>query len=77
MHVRFTSRSRKRLKNFCSISNGVFLVSNNSNKPYRCKIKAPGFANLQALSYMSAGHLIADVVTIVRCFAIKFFVNQL
>merc|ERR1712226_567563 len=44
---------------------GVYLVSNNTNKPYRCKIKAPGFAHLQALDYMSQGHLIADVVTII------------
>ena len=44
---------------------GVYLISNNSNKPYRCKIKAPGFAHLQALEYMSKGHLIADVVTII------------
>jgi len=44
---------------------GVYLLSNNSNKPYRCKIKAPGFAHLQALDYMSKGHLIADVVTII------------
>jgi NADH:ubiquinone oxidoreductase subunit D len=38
-------------------------VSNNTNKPYRCKIKA--FAHLQALNHMSKGHLIADVVTII------------
>ena len=44
---------------------GVYLISNNSNKPYRCKIKAPGFAHLQALEHMSKGHLIADVVTII------------
>jgi NADH:ubiquinone oxidoreductase subunit D len=44
---------------------GVYLVSNNTNKPYRCKIKAPGFAHLQALDHMSKGHLIADVVTII------------
>jgi NADH:ubiquinone oxidoreductase subunit D len=44
---------------------GVYLISNDSNKPYRCKIKAPGFAHLQALEYMSKGHLIADVVTII------------
>jgi NADH dehydrogenase I D subunit len=44
---------------------GVYLVSNNSNKPYRCKIKAPGFAHLQALNMMSKGHMIADVVTII------------
>jgi NADH:ubiquinone oxidoreductase subunit D len=44
---------------------GVFLVSLGSNKPYRCKIKAPGFNHLQGLNFMSKGHLIADVVAIV------------
>jgi len=44
---------------------GVYLVSDNTNKPYRCKIKAPGFAHLQALDFMSQGHMIADVVTII------------
>ena len=44
---------------------GIYLISNNTNKPYRCKIKAPGFGHLQALNYMSRGHLIADVVTII------------
>ena len=44
---------------------GVYLVSNNTNRPYRCKIKAPGFSHLQALDFMSKGHLIADVVTII------------
>jgi len=44
---------------------GVYLISNNTNKPYRCKIKAPGFAHLQALNFMAKGHLIADVVTII------------
>jgi NADH dehydrogenase (ubiquinone) Fe-S protein 2 len=44
---------------------GVYLVSNNTEKPYRCKIKAPGFGHLQALNDMSKGHLIADVVTII------------
>jgi len=44
---------------------GVYIISNGSNKPYRCKIKAPGFAHLQALNVMSKGHLIADVVTII------------
>jgi NADH dehydrogenase (ubiquinone) Fe-S protein 2 len=44
---------------------GVFLVSDDSNKPYRCKIKAPGFAHLQGLDIMSRGHMIADVVTII------------
>lgn len=44
---------------------GVYLISDNKNKPYRCKIKAPGFGHLQALNHMSKGHLIADVVTII------------
>ena len=44
---------------------GVYLISNNTNRPYRCKIKAPGFNHLQALNFMSQGHLIADVVTII------------
>lgn len=44
---------------------GVYLVSNNTNKPYRCKIKAPGFGHLQGLNHMSKGHMIADVVTII------------
>jgi NADH dehydrogenase (ubiquinone) Fe-S protein 2 len=44
---------------------GVYLVSNNTEKPFRCKIKAPGFGHLQALDTMSKGHMIADVVTII------------
>jgi NADH dehydrogenase (ubiquinone) Fe-S protein 2 len=44
---------------------GVFLVSNGNSKPYRCKIKAPGFNHLQSLNFMSKGHLVADVVTII------------
>jgi NADH dehydrogenase (ubiquinone) Fe-S protein 2 len=43
----------------------VFLVSDNTNRPYRCRIKAPGFLHLQALDMMSRGHLIADLVTII------------
>lgn len=42
---------------------GVFLVANTTSRPYRCKIKAPGFLHLQAIDFMSEGHLIADVVT--------------
>ena len=44
---------------------GVYLLSTGTNKPYRCKIKAPGFSHLQALDIMSKGHLIADLVTII------------
>uniref|UniRef100_A0A453G3V9 NAD(P)H dehydrogenase subunit H n=1 Tax=Aegilops tauschii subsp. strangulata TaxID=200361 RepID=A0A453G3V9_AEGTS len=44
---------------------GVFLVSNGSNRPYRCKIRAPGFAHSQGLDSMSKHHMPADVVTII------------
>ena len=44
---------------------GVFIVSDGANKPFRVKLRAPGFAHLQALDEMSRGHMIADVVTII------------
>jgi len=44
---------------------GVYLVSNNTNRPSRCKIKAPGFLHLQGLTFMAKNHLLADVVTII------------
>jgi NADH dehydrogenase (ubiquinone) Fe-S protein 2 len=44
---------------------GVFLVSNGSNRPYRVKIRAPGFAHLQGIDFMSRNHMLADVVTII------------
>jgi NADH dehydrogenase (ubiquinone) Fe-S protein 2 len=44
---------------------GIYLISNKTEKPYRCKIKAPGFGHLQALDDMAKGHMIADVVTII------------
>jgi len=44
---------------------GVYLISDGTSRPYRCKIKAPGFGHLQALDFMSKGHMIADVVTII------------
>jgi len=40
---------------------GVHIISNNTNRPYRCKIKSPGFSHLQALDYMAKDHMIADV----------------
>jgi len=40
---------------------GVYLIADGSNKPYRCKIRAPGFAHLQAMDFMSRGHMLADV----------------
>jgi len=42
---------------------GLYLVSNGSSRPYRCKLKAPGFLHLQGINFMTRGHLIADVVT--------------
>ena len=44
---------------------GIYLVSDGANKPYRLKIRAPGFAHLSALDEMSRGHMIADVVAII------------
>jgi NADH:ubiquinone oxidoreductase subunit D len=44
---------------------GVYIAANNTNKPYRCKIKAPGFLHLQSLDMMSRNLMIADVVTII------------
>ena len=43
---------------------GVYIVSDGSNKPYRMKVRAPGFAHIAALDYMCRGHMIADVVAI-------------
>ena len=56
--------------NYCAIEApkgelGVFLVSNGSNKPYRCKVKSPGFFHLQGLNVMARNHLLADLVAII------------
>ena len=44
---------------------GVYLVADGSNKPYRCKIRAPGFAHLQALEFLTKGHMLADVSAVI------------
>jgi len=44
---------------------GIMIIANNSSKPHRCRIRAPGFLHLQAMDIMSKGHLLADVVTLV------------
>lgn len=51
---------------------GVYLIADGSNKPYRCKIRAPSFAHLQALEAMSKGHLLADVAAIIGSLDIVF-----
>ncbi len=51
---------------------GVYLISDGSNKPYKCKIRAPGFAFLQATDWMSKGHLLADITAIVGSMDIVF-----
>jgi NADH-quinone oxidoreductase subunit D len=51
---------------------GVYLVSDGTNKPYRCKIRAPGFAFLQATDFMSKGHMLADLVAIVGSMDVVF-----
>ena len=51
---------------------GVFLISDGSNKPYRARIRAPGFAHLQGLDFMTKGHMLADVVTIIGSLDIVF-----
>jgi NADH-quinone oxidoreductase subunit D len=44
---------------------GIYMVSDGANKPYRLKIRAPGFAHLQSLDEMTRGHMIADAVTVI------------
>ncbi len=44
---------------------GVYLVSDGTSKPYRCKIRAPGFPHLAGVDFMSKGHFLADAVTII------------
>ena len=51
---------------------GVFLVSNGTNKPYRVKLRAPGFAHLSAMDWMNRGHMLADVSAILGSLDIVF-----
>ncbi len=51
---------------------GVYLISDGSNKPHRCRVRAPGFAHLQALDFMVKGHMLADVVTVISTQDIVF-----
>ena len=51
---------------------GVYLVADGTNRPYRCKIRAPGFAHLQALDFLSKGHMLADIVANIGSIDIVF-----
>ena len=51
---------------------GVYIISDGSNKPHRCRVRAPGFAHLQGLEFMVKGHLLADVVTVISTQDIVF-----
>ncbi len=51
---------------------GVFLISDGSNKPYKCKIRAPGFSHLQAMDYLMKGHMLADVPAVLGSLDLVF-----
>ncbi|MCX7684813.1 MAG: NADH-quinone oxidoreductase subunit D [Acetobacteraceae bacterium] len=51
---------------------GVYLVADGTNRPYRCKIRAPGFAHLQAMEALAKGHMLADAVAIIGSLDIVF-----
>jgi NADH-quinone oxidoreductase subunit D len=51
---------------------GVYMISDGANKPYRVKIRAPGFAHLAAIDEMARGHMIADLVAIIGTLDIVF-----
>jgi NADH-quinone oxidoreductase subunit D len=51
---------------------GVYLVADGSNRPYRCKIRAPGFPHLQAMDFLNRGHMLADVSAILGSLDIVF-----
>ncbi len=51
---------------------GVYLVADGTNRPYRCKIRTPGFAHLQAMDFLCRGHMLADVVAVLGSLDIVF-----
>jgi NADH:ubiquinone oxidoreductase subunit D len=78
-HFKYYSEGFNIRKSHCYVATeapkgetGVYLISNNTNRPYRCKIRTPGFAHLQGLHFMSVGHLIADLVAIIGTLDIVF-----
>ena len=51
---------------------GVYLVSDGSNKPYRCKLRSPGFAHLQAMDFLCRKHMLADISAILGSIDVVF-----
>ena len=51
---------------------GVYLISDGSSKPYKCKIRAPGFSHLQAMDYLIKGHMLADVPAVLGSLDVVF-----
>jgi NADH-quinone oxidoreductase subunit D len=51
---------------------GVYLVADGTNKPYKCKIRAPGFAHLSGIDFISKGHMLADMTAIIGALDIVF-----
>ena len=51
---------------------GVYLISDGSSKPYKCKIRAPGFSHLQSMDYLIKGHMLADVPAVLGSMDIVF-----
>jgi len=51
---------------------GVYIIADGSNKPYKCKIRAPGFSHLQAMDYLLKGHMLADVPAVLGSLDIVF-----
>jgi NADH:ubiquinone oxidoreductase subunit D len=78
-HFKTYSEGFKIKDNFCYVpveapkgEFGSYIMSNNTFKPYRCKIRAPGFFHLQGLDSISKNHFLADVVTIIGTLDIVF-----
>jgi NADH-quinone oxidoreductase subunit D len=51
---------------------GVYLIADGSNRPYRCKIRAPSFAHLSAMDFLTRGHMLADVTAVIGSLDIVF-----
>ena len=72
-----TSKTDLRLEAYASVEHpkgefGIYIVSDGANKPYRLKIRPPGFSHLAAMDEMSRGHMIADAVAVIGTMDIVF-----